>query len=400
MRDEHPDEADRRPRHLAGEDVVRAVALGRLDGRRRRQHHHQAEHHEHGDDDADHVVGGRRRAALDVPHAGPVGVARRSRRRRGGAPRRRPVRRRRAAARAACRRRSATDVRAGRRDVVAVIGRVAHHPAPDESSSRSLHEAAEVVAARRVAAVGVPVEAGAPRRQQHDVAGRASVAGLVDGLGHRRRPSRPAPTPANVVGDDVGGLRRSATTARMRPGSAAIGARSRPLFSPPAMSTTWSKARIATDAACGVVALESLYQRTPPASPTSSMRCGGPTNDASPAATASGPTSPVSSTRAAAARPLVRSWGSARRSAATRRERPGGPTSTAPARPGDVVVGAGQRRTCGGGPGAAREVGHHDRVGGEADGDVVGALLAEDARLGGLVGGHRGVPVEVVRAPG
>ena len=183
-----------------------------------------------------------------------------------------------------------------------------------------------------------------------------------------------------------------ATTARRRPGSAAIGARSRPLFSPPAMSTTWSNARIAADAACGVVALESLNQRTHPSSPTSSMRCGGPTNDARPAATASGPTRPASSTRAAAASPLVRSWGSARRKRGDRRERALRADEIAT---GDVVVGAGRRRTCDAGREPA-EVGHHGGIVGEADGDVVGSLLGEDPRLGGLVGGHRGVPVEVV----
>ena len=187
-----------------------------------------------------------------------------------------------------------------------------------------------------------------------------------------------------------------ATTVRSRSGSAAIGARSRPLFSPPAISTTWSKARMATDAACGVVALESLYQRTPSASPTSSMRCGGPTNDARPAATASGPTSPVSSTSAAAARPLVRSWGRARpqrgdgAELALRADEHG-----VGARPDDAVVGAGgaERDVAGRRRG---EVGHHDGVGGEADGDVVGPLLAEDAGLGRRVGVHRDVPVEVV----
>ena len=69
--DQHPDEPEAGPGDLPAEDVVRAVALRRLDGRRRRQHHHQTEHHEHGDDDADDVVGGGRRAALDVPHRRP-----------------------------------------------------------------------------------------------------------------------------------------------------------------------------------------------------------------------------------------------------------------------------------------------------------------------------------------
>ena len=55
----------------------------------------------------------------------------------------------------------------------------------------------------------------------------------------------------------------TATTARTRRGSAPIGDRSTPLRLPPAISTSESKARIAADAACGVVAFESLNQRTP-----------------------------------------------------------------------------------------------------------------------------------------
>ena len=49
-----------------------------------------------------------------------------------------------------------------------------------------------------------------------------------------------------------------ATTARIRCGSDASGARSRPLFLPPAINTTESNARNAVPTACGVVAFESL----------------------------------------------------------------------------------------------------------------------------------------------
>ena len=120
---------------------------------------------------------------------------------------------------------------------------------------------------------------------------------------------------------------------------------------------------MATDAACGVVAFESLYQRTPSDSPTSSMRWGGPTNEASPAATAAGPASPLSSTSAAAARPFVRSWGNARRRRGDRAElalRAGEHGRRAV--PGDVVVGAGQAERALAGRGAS-QVGHDDGIG-------------------------------------
>ena len=113
------------PHHLAVEDVVRAVALRRLDAGRRRQHHHQPEHHEHGDDDADHVVGGGRRAALDVPHAADAaGVGRASTVRRPARPAAAGSRRR-AAARAPAGAGRPTDRAAGgRRAAPSVVAAV------------------------------------------------------------------------------------------------------------------------------------------------------------------------------------------------------------------------------------------------------------------------------------
>ena len=152
------------------------------------------------------------------------------------------------------------------------------------------------------------------------------------------------------------------------------------------------EARDRRRAACGVVALESLNQATPPASPTSSMRCGGPTNEASAAATDVTSASPVSSTSAAAARPLVTSWGRLRRIDATAAISPCGDEQRPVL---DAVVGAGRGER----DVAARragEVAHHLGVVGETDGDVVGALVGEDLALGGGVGRQRAVPVEVV----
>ena len=65
-----------------------------------------------------------------------------------------------------------------------------------------LHEAAEVVPAGGVAPVGVPVEAGASRREQDDVPGAGRSARLLDGLGHRRR--RGDRDPAGEGGGDGG----------------------------------------------------------------------------------------------------------------------------------------------------------------------------------------------------
>ncbi len=196
--------------HLAVEDVVRAVALGGLDASRRRQHHHQAEHHEHGDDDD--------RSRSTRPAPGRAGrprsrcgrLSRRRHRAQSGRPARRLVAAG-AAARAPALRRSATDD--ARRvmatversaavvsNVIAPIDRYAvdrrHDPPPIALGD----EPPEVVAAGRVAALGVPVEAGAPRRQQHDVAGPREPRRR----GRRRRPSSPAATIGAVAGERLG----------------------------------------------------------------------------------------------------------------------------------------------------------------------------------------------------
>ena len=83
-----------------------------------------------------------------------------------------------------------------------------------------------------------------------------------DGICHRVRRRRPV-----VSRRTRRGCREPPRRSRRRPGadrgSAAIGDRSTPLLLPPAIRTSESKARIAADAACGVVALESLNQLTP-----------------------------------------------------------------------------------------------------------------------------------------
>ena len=187
-----------------------------------------------------------------------------------------------------------------------------------------------------------------------------------------------------------------ATTARMRSGVAVIGVRSRPLFRPPAMSTTWSKARIATEAACGVVALESSYQATPSASPTSSMRCGGPRNPASAVATASAPASPVSMTSADAARrvgDVVGQRARHRPHLGDRAARPG--EHRRRRRAGHVVVGAARAERHVASRRAAQVLHHHGVVD-PADRHVVAALVGEQAGLGVGVGREVAVPVEVV----
>ena len=109
-----------------------------------------------------------------------------------------------------------------------------------------------------------------------------------------------------------------------------------------------------------------------------------------------GPARPASSARAAAARPFVTSCGQRAAHRGDRGERPGRPGQHGVRpRPGDVVVGAarGERPVA---RRRRRQVAHHDRVVGEADGGVGRSLLGEDACLGRLVARHAGVPVEVV----
>ena len=97
---------------------------------------------------------------------------------------------------------------------------------------------------------------------------------------------------------------------------------------PPAISTTESNARIAADAACGVVALESLNQLTPSAvGDRLEAVAAEPGTVASASAMASGPARPVSSTSADAASALVTSCGRPRRIDAISAIRPPGPMS-------------------------------------------------------------------------
>ena len=392
MRDEHPDEADRRPRHLAVEDVVRAVALGRLDGRRRRQHHHQAEHHEHGDDDADHVVGDRRRPALDVPQpTGAVVGAGRARRRAGrragtwSAP---PCSRS-----SASRRRSATDA-----------------PAPADASARAWH--------RRVASSCcsdrcrvVRARGGGSRRRGPGSRRRGtSRSWRSPATAARRRrvgPAAPARStasaidaavttgaaPANVAAT-TSAASPMATTARSRVGLGGHRRQVEPLVQPagdqhdvverPDRHRRGVRRRrlgvVVPAHAAGVADELDAVRRADERRQPGGDRVG--------------PDEPGLEHERGGGEPVGEVVGQRPAQRGDRRRaRPAGRRSIARRRRGSRRRSG---RTCGGGPGAAREVGHHDGIGGEADGDVVGPLLAEDPRLGGLVGGHRGVPVEVV----
>ncbi len=122
----------------------------------------------------------------------------------------------------------------------------------------------------------VPVERGA-RRARAAPRRRA-------GPGRRRRPP---PRPCRVGDDtdlapagegavDLGRRLADGHHGPHRRDRAARPARSRPLLRPPAISTTESKPARAARVAWGAVALESSYQRTPSASPTSWTRCGSP----------------------------------------------------------------------------------------------------------------------------
>ena len=232
-------------------------------------------------------------------------------------------------------------------------------------------EPAEVVAARFEAVV--PVEAGAAGRQQRrrrrdgQLSPATSTASAIDAARRSARRSRPAPERRRRPR-----RRRPRRSPRRRVrgrASAAIGDRSRPLFRPPAISTTWSKARIATEAACGVVALESLNQAHAVglADELDAVRRPAERRRA-PWRTASAPARPGLDAPAPRRRgALVTSWGSARRIARTSAIGPPGPVSTADRRrAGRRGSRRRSRRTSRGGPGARRGA-HHDRVVGEAD---------------------------------
>ena len=207
--------------HLAVEEAVRAVALSTSMAADADSTITRPSITNSGDDDGDHVVRDGRRAALDVPQprvAAPRGGRRRSRRA-SGRPGRLPVapppwRRSRPAGRRSATRRHRRGGARHRRSL---------------PSRRGLAEplAARGGGSRRRAPgsrLGVPVEAGAPGRQQHGVAGSggagrpASTASAIDA--GRRRPvrrrrtrprcrRRPAPmatTAADATG--LGGHRR------------------------------------------------------------------------------------------------------------------------------------------------------------------------------------------------
>ncbi len=154
----------------------------------------------------------------------------------------------------------------------------------------------------------------------------------------------------------------------------------------------WSKPSIAAAAACGVVAFESLNQATPPASATSSMRCGGPTNDASAAADRGGVGEPGLEHEGGGGEAVGDVVGQA---APHRRDRGDLAARRHQHTVLDAVVGtvASERDVTAGCDG---EVAHHLGVVGEADGDVAGALVGEDPGLRRRVGRQRAVPVEMV----
>ena len=101
---------------------------------------------------------------------------------------------------------------------------------------------------------------------------------------------------------------------------------------------------------------------------------------------------PASSTPAAAARALVRSWGRRAAQVGHARQRALGPDGAGAV---DAVVGRRSPKVTWR-PGRDGEPGHDDRVVGVADGRVVRPLVVPDAGLGRLVAAMRAVPVEVV----
>ena len=333
-RHDQADEAEPGPHGLLAEDPVRRVPEVGLGDRRGRQHHHEAEHHEHRDHRGDGVVGTRRWSEFGRAHPHPsepgAGL------RRCDPPTPRPslglgpgstgqrARWRRAVQ--ALERRTTTITDGEWSGHVRSPGSGWAATSTVEWGSERLDERPEMVTASLESAV--VVEARTAGRQQHRLTGRGDPRGQFDRLvepvddldrGRHHGTARPAPDPCRRW------------RSRRRPG------RARPpsvTGRPPCRSRRRStrsrrKLRIAADAACGVVALESLYHATPSMSARCSRRCLGPTNVASAVPTASLPTSPDSITSADAAKAFVMSCGNARRIAPTSANVPPGPVRTA-----------------------------------------------------------------------
>ena len=190
-----------------------------------------------------------------------------------------------------------------------------------------MDEPAEVIAAGLEATVGVPVEAGAPRRQQDDVAGEGSCPGDVDRLRHRRRRPDRHPRRGERGGDVAARLADGNDLADPFRGGRHRGQVESLVAAPGDQDDVIE----AVDRRRRGVRRRRLRVVEPGdasgvGDQFDAMR--GPTNDASAAPTAAVSANPLSTTRAAAASPFVTSWGMLRRIDETAAISPRGDTST------------------------------------------------------------------------
>ena len=304
----HGEHCGGEPHQLLGEELpCRAVVAQGVD-RRRRQHHHQADHVEHQHDGEQHDEragqGLRPPKRLLLLLRRPLLVSDSVPRRAQGRPPRR-----------GCRERGLPfgDQGVGRVGVAHDTAR--SRTARTKSSPRSAYEEYQSNEAQPGdSSTASPGTRGRRRRRRRRPSTRPSAPGAAP----RTRPPPPRrrrrwPRPPSP---------------RRRPRGSAP--RSRPLFRPPAISTTESNPASAATTDAGVVALESSYQRTPPASPTSCTRWGSPANVAKTRRQASR-SAPAATAAAEAARALAMSCGIARgrRSIASERVAVGRPQRAA-----------------------------------------------------------------------
>src|SRR5581483_7900168 len=270
QRDQEQHAATDQPHHLPLEVVVRRALVLQRGHRRSREHHDEADHVEHDDDgEQQHVT---RRLRRSWRTSRPCRLWTRPRRGR-------PV--------------------SSRRHGAAPIAPRTRAAKSSPRSPYDLYQSKEAQAGDS--------RTTSPFRANPRASSTASA--IDDATTTGRTPSKARSTSA--------ALSPMATTARMRAASPASTPRSRPLFCPPATSTTESKERNAASAALGVVAFESSYHWTPSSSATSSMRWRSP-RKATSASWHPSTVAPPARAVAAAASALATSCGKARQSSVVR----------------------------------------------------------------------------------
>ena len=270
---------------------------------------------------------------------------------------------------------------------------ISHQPCP-----KALHLLLEAPSPLRV--IAEHVEARARGREQHHA---RRLRQLVARARSRRR-SCPPPPPARrrrAPRAAAAAPRRSRRPPSRAPSAArAAAARSPPLNRPPMIGTrSRSKLSIERSADSTLVAFESLTNRTPPTSATSSIACSRPWNASTAAVIAAGAAPAIAPTVAAAITSLTRCGPEqvdrVERHEPLRDRPPGDRQSSRPRRP---CRGRSRRRAktdARARPAAARQL-EHRRIVGVDHREVARVLVLEDPRLRRAVRLDVGMPIEVV----